>query len=362
MNMNMNMSRNMKRLLYFAAMVIALRATVAVAQTLTPAQPGVDTPQPSSQPPEVAYSSALSPETLRVFVDRNPIEKTDCARDNATGTVTLKLHADGTQLCNLDELPQNYRAIVKVYTPYDWAHRCNLGAVEGKRLDAVMVRGSYADAKSAFSAASVPEDFVAPDFYLARTFGPFRSEDVTFSLECKEAKVDASLKFSVEPLYQVNVSAVALAGKSRQSFGISEGVITEATDSTPVDYFVGATVYPAAWRRINDQWTYGRYFVSDLRRFQDRIGVTAGFSLSSPRDQLFLGASVEVVTGLAVTVAWVPRRIERLTADSDGRQYQVGDAFEGTSAPTQKHWDFNSFGVGLAADATIMKSIIQLFK
>ncbi|HYO60247.1 hypothetical protein, partial [Archangium sp.] len=75
-----------------------------------------------------------------------------------------------------------------------------------------------------------------------------------------------------------------------------------------------------------------------------------------------VGASVEVVTGLAVTVAWVPRRIERLTVDSNGRQYQVGDAFEGTSAPTQKRWDLNSFGVGLAADATIMKSVVQLFK
>ncbi|HYO52107.1 hypothetical protein [Archangium sp.] len=279
----------MKKLLNFMVIAVALSATVAVAQTLTPTQPGADTSQSPSQFPMVAYSSALSPESLRIFVSKNPIEKTDCERDDDTGVVTLKLHADGTQLCNLEKLPQSHRVLIKVYTPYDWAQRCSLGAVEGKKLDEVIVRGTYADAKSAFSAASAPEEFVKPDFYLARTFGPFRSEDVTFSLKCDEAKVDASLKLSVEPLYQVNISAIALAGKSRQSFGVSEGKLTEAIDSMPVDYFVGATVYPAAWRKLNGQWTYGRYFVSDLRRFQDRIGVTAGISLSSPKDQLFLG-------------------------------------------------------------------------
>ena len=174
---------------------------------------------------------------------------------------------------------------------------------------------------------------------------------MSVSLKCASCGVDQTLKLSVSPLYSVNIVGIATWSFSGEmTYGVQNKKISSSSTENPVNYFVGAKIYPLAFLDGRS----GAYF--DKWEWARLLSIEGGLSLEHPTERIFVGVSLNTPVGLSVGIGYQPFKKEQLKAG-----YAVGQDFDDTSAPVDKIWR-NRFALSLMADSSVVKTLIGLFK
>lgn len=295
-----------------------------------------------------------------------------CRVHQAERYVELTFRADGAMHCKLDELAEGYKARIWILAidtdagDVDKSHDSHylVTITPGDALsDRVAVRGAFDDAKAAAEALAKlkllgAEVEPAPAWSNEGDYGPFHNSSVTIKIEVKDAAIAKETKVTIAPLYTFNVGVYAIGHPGENvEYSVADKKIQEQKSSFKLGYFVGLQWYPFSWDKDGrGQLTSGRYFNDLYTTGWDRIGIAGAISLTEPTKTFYLGLSISVFAGFNVTAGWWPGVTERLKSG-----YTVGQTVEGTDPPVDKKWDWSRWGVGLAVDATVAKSLTSAF-
>jgi hypothetical protein len=282
-----------------------------------------------------------------------------CRIDHGRQLATLTFNADGTLHCKLNELAEGYEIEIHILTVkqlYATGNHYRVTVAPGAPLRTVPIHGSSDDVKAELAVLSgLHEDYSESDWWHAPThYGPYHFDAGTITIALDEAGVTQDTKLTIEPLYRLALSVVAVAGSGVPSYTIAQGKIIENQNRADLAYYFGVHAYPFSWHRDGkNHMLPGRYFNDDYVAWYDRISVLAGVNLNHPTEAGFLGAAVEVYPGVAITAGWQPRKSNRLHTG-----YAVGDAFVGDPVPTDSVWKLSSLAAGISIDASLLKTLL----
>jgi hypothetical protein len=282
-----------------------------------------------------------------------------CRIDHGRQLVTLTFNADGTLHCKLNELAEGYEIEIYILTVkqlYATGTHYRVTVAPGAPLKTVPIHGSSDDVKAELAVlAGLHEDYAEADWWHAPIhYGPYHFDSGTITITLDEAGVAQDTKLTIEPLYRLALSVVAVAGVGVSSYSIGDGKIIQSQSRVDLAYYFGVHAYPFSWHRDGKNHILpGRYFNDDYTAWYDRISLLAGVNLSHPTDAGFLGAAVEVYPGVAITAGWQPRKYNRLHTG-----YAIGDAFAGDPVPTDSVWRLSSLAAGISIDASLLKTLL----
>jgi hypothetical protein len=283
-----------------------------------------------------------------------------CAIDLDRRVVTLTFGADGVLHCKLPELAEGFKLDVWVLTVkslYATGGHYRVLAKPGEALKAVPVHGSSDDVKAVLRVLSgLQEAYATADWWHAPVqYGPYHHDSITLTIALEEAGIEEQTKITITPLYSVNLGVAALVGPGFSRYTVAGGKISESKDQANLDYYFGVHVYPFSWQRNgNNSLRPGRYFSDTYSTFGDRLSLLVGINLAHPTLGGYVGAAIELYSGVSITGGWQPRKLDMLKTGS-----AVGDAvMMGEAVPTEARWKLASWGVGLSIDVTLLKPIL----
>lgn len=332
-----------------------------------PSTPGATGPAPGPSPDDVARGRiaalkkfARDKESDPMFAEHEAAER-GCRIDHGHRLVTLTFNADGTLHCKLTELAEGYQLEIYVLTVkdvYSTGNHYRVTVAPGAPLKAVPIHGTSSDVKAALEMlAGAHAEYVDAAWWRAPiAYGPYHFDSGTITVALDEAAISEDTKLAIAPLYPLNLSVIALAGPGLSSFAVVDGKIAESRNPADLAYYFGVHAYPLSWNRNgNNKTRPGRYFSDDYSDWVDRVSLVAGVNLSHPTEGGYLGAAVEVYSGISITGGWQPRKFRQLQAG-----HAVGDPIMGSEAPTDAAWKLTGWGVGLSVDATLIKPLLSL--
>jgi hypothetical protein len=380
-----------RALAFSITMFTALAVRAAEAQETKPALPpgtgGAETPKATGGGSEKCEDAPLD-EKVRArlaavnnFVQRHDRDAEWKTKENDDQScvvhpderyVDLTFRADGVMHCKLNELAEGYKVriwILAIATDArkpakEKAGNYLITATPGTALSGrVAVRGAFDDAKAAADALAKlglhgAEAEVPADWSEEGDYGPFHNSSVTLKIELKAAAIAAETKVTIAPLYTFNIGVFAIGNKGDNvTYSVADMKIQEQKSTFKLGYFVGVQWYPFSWNKDGrGHWTSGRYFNDLYTNWYDRVGLAAAISLTEPTKTFYVGLSVSVVAGFNVTAGWWPGVNQKLKTG-----YMVGQPIEGTEPPVDDKWDWSRWGVGLAVDATVAKTLTSAF-
>lgn len=282
----------------------------------------------------------------------------NCRTDDHKRIAYLALNADGTHHCTLNSIREGYRLHVIMWVPAGAVDQYTISIEPGTTLSTLNVRGTTEHLARGGSRGGLTQglsDELKAPKKLERTSGTLRNEDVSVTVTCEACRVNQTHKLMVTPFYSINLVVIASYSLSgERTYSVSNLMIQQQDLAHPINYFIGATIYPLGWAKIGGSYVPGAYF--DRWNWSRLMGIQAGVSLQHPTEQLYLGLSMNTPIGVSFGLAYGPFRKEQL---KDG--YSTGSSYDGIEAPVDKVWS-NRLVLSVSIDRSIAKSIIGIFK
>jgi hypothetical protein len=339
-------------------------------------QPAPQNGQPAPQDPaaaaKAAQAEAMAREritALKKFVRDNEADarfaeregpRRACRLDHDRKLATLTFNADGTLHCRLNALAEGYEFEIQILTVkqlYAGGNHYRVTVAPGAPLKAVPIHGSSDDVKAEIAVLSglLHEDYTQAEWWLAPVhYGPYHFDSGTITIALDEAGVTQDTRITIEPLYPLALSVLAIAGPGVPSYSIANGKIAQSLSRADLAYYFGVHLYPFSWNRDGKNHLMpGRYFNADYAAWYDRISLLIGVNLTHPTEAGFLGGAVEVYPGIALTAGWQPRKYNQLHTG-----YAVGDMIMADPVPTDAVWKLNGWAAGISMDASMVKMLL----
>jgi hypothetical protein len=282
----------------------------------------------------------------------------NCRIDDHKRVAYLALNADGTHHCTLNSIREGYKLQVVMWVPSGAADQYTISIEPGKTLSTFNIRGATEHFAHAGARRGLTQGLSGEQqgpYKLERTSGTLHNEDVSVTVTCEVCRVSQTHKLTVTPFYSINL--VAIAGYSlsnERTYSVSNQMIQQQDLAHPIDYFIGATMYPLGWAKIAGSNVPGAYF--DRWNWSRLMGIQAGVSLQHPTTRLYLGLSVNTPIGISFGLGYGPFRKQQL---KDG--YSTGSSYDGSDAPVDKVWS-NRVLASISIDSSLVKPIIDIFK
>ncbi len=188
-------------------------------------------------------------------------------------------------------------------------------------------------------------DFVrqADKFVLRKSPQPYECYDDEISIQARRSNQALVWEKTVRQYqrfhgsFQIGAIWTDLDDVSYSTIDLGSGpqIKADRDDSSGPEYVGSLVVYgiPYYFSTLFSDARYSGRDIINENNIMDRLGLAFSFGLSDPEDTLGIGLSFELATGINVTATQLYRRIDTL----DG--VAVGDAFTGSTIPTQKTWE-----------------------